>query len=160
MAAAVNAPVGAQLVARPDLAVELGQLADRAQSYAAAGHAAATRRSYATAWDDFAGWCAQRGLAALPAVPEAVALYLADRAQTLVVSTLEWRLVAIGHAHRAAMFDDPADAAVVKAVWRASAAPTAPGRRARRRCWSASCAPPCPACTTTGCWCAATGRCC
>jgi len=105
-------------VASRDGDLELARLADRAGEYAAAGHATATRSSYATAWADFAAWCASRGLAALPAVPAAVALYLTDRAGDLAVSTLNRRLVAIGHAHHAAGHPDPADAPAVRAVWR------------------------------------------
>ena len=101
-----------------DQAVELARLADRAGEYAAASHAASTRSSYGTAWADFAGWCAARGISALPAVPEVVALYLSDRAGTLAVSTLARRLVAIGHAHAGGGQPDPADSQAVRAVWR------------------------------------------
>ncbi|MGK7871734.1 integrase, partial [Falsiroseomonas sp. E2-1-a20] len=59
-----------------------------------------TRRSYAIAWTDFCTWCAEHGLAPLPAAPETVGLYLADRAPTHRPATLRLRLVAIGQAHR------------------------------------------------------------
>jgi integrase len=88
---------------RPDslpAAFDLTETADRARGYAHQARAHSTRRSYAIAWRDFCQWCADRGLAPLPAAPETVGLYLADQAATHRPATLRLRLVAIGQAHR------------------------------------------------------------
>lgn len=80
----------------PDLSVTAAQ----AVGYAREARAANTRRAYAGAWADFLAWCEARALIPLPAAPETVGLYLADRAQTHRVATLRLRLVAIGETHR------------------------------------------------------------
>jgi hypothetical protein len=93
----------APLPSRPETPPALPDLAgsaDRARGYARQARAENTRRSTAIAWRDFCQWCAARGLLALPASPETVGLYLADRAQTHRPATLRLRLVAIGQAHR------------------------------------------------------------
>ncbi|MGK7871607.1 tyrosine-type recombinase/integrase, partial [Falsiroseomonas sp. E2-1-a20] len=79
---------------------DLAATAERARGYAHQARAQSTRRSYAIAWTDFCRWCAEHGLAPLPAAPETVGLFLADRAQTLRPASLRLRLVAIGQAHR------------------------------------------------------------
>jgi hypothetical protein len=58
-----------------DLAL-LEALGDRVRGHLAASRSAATRRAYASDWADFGTWCAGAGVEALPATPEAVALYL------------------------------------------------------------------------------------
>ena len=47
---------------------------------AEASHSPSTLRNYRAAWDRFAAWCDREGLASLPAAPETVAAYLAERA--------------------------------------------------------------------------------
>ncbi len=79
-----------------------------------------TVAEYASDWSDFAQWCEQHGLCPLPAAPEAIAAYLADRAtnpytiitndsrrgrvtraiQRLRPSTLKRRLEAICDRHK------------------------------------------------------------
>jgi site-specific recombinase XerC len=67
------------------------------------GRSQNTIRAYRSDWADFGGWCAGRGRVALPAEPETVCLYLADRAAAGVrPSTLRRRLAAIGKVHLAA----------------------------------------------------------
>lgn len=56
----------------------------------------------------FPGWCRQAGREALPAIPETVALYLADRASRLKPATLGRRLAAIAKHHAAVGFPSPA----------------------------------------------------
>lgn len=97
------------------LAVVLGQ---QVREYVAQSLAENTRRAYRSDWEHFAGWCARRGVRALPAVPEAVAAYLAAHAETFSVATLQRRLVSIGQAHRAAGHEDCTKAPGVKATWR------------------------------------------
>ena len=46
-----------------------------------ASRAPATRRVYASAWRRFVAWCEAGGHASLPAAPETVAAYLAERAE-------------------------------------------------------------------------------
>jgi integrase len=84
----------------PPALLDLAETADRARGYAHQARARSTRRSYAIAWRDFCRWCADRGLAPLPAAPATVGLYLADRAATHRPATLRLRLVALGQAHR------------------------------------------------------------
>lgn len=82
------------------------QLSAEALDYAREAAAENTKRAYRAAWQDFDGWCAARGIAPLPAVPELVGSYLAECAsgsggkEPVKVSTLSLRLVAIGKAHR------------------------------------------------------------
>jgi integrase len=70
--------------------------------YAAAAVSASTRRAYKGHWADFQEWCDMARAHALPALPQTVGDYLADRAQTLAVATLERRLAAVATAHRLA----------------------------------------------------------
>lgn len=77
-------------------------LSDAARGYARAASAANTRRAYRAAWADFANWCAAAGRDPLPATPEIVGSFLAERASTHKAASLNMRLVAIGHAHRLA----------------------------------------------------------
>ncbi|MCC6630175.1 MAG: site-specific integrase [Chloroflexi bacterium] len=80
----------------------------RAADLARRTRAPATARAYAADWADFAAWCAEHGLAPLPAAPDAVAAYLAalvERGRR--PSTLQRRLAAIAHRHRAAGHPPP-----------------------------------------------------
>lgn len=74
----------------------------RARVYASAATAEATRRAYRADWECFTAWCQEVGTNPLPAAPETVGAYLAAKAVTLRVSTLERRLAAIATAHRMA----------------------------------------------------------
>ncbi|MFZ0694194.1 MAG: tyrosine-type recombinase/integrase [Alphaproteobacteria bacterium] len=78
----------------------LAEVVKLAANFAGNARAPATRSAYARDWADFAGWCKEHGVAALPAVPGTVALYLSARAMRLKVSTLERRLAAIIVVHR------------------------------------------------------------
>lgn len=81
------------------LPATVAPLVEAAQDYARAARADNTRRAYGVAWQDFATWCEEKELAALPASPSTVGLYLTDRAATHKVATLRLRLVAIRQAH-------------------------------------------------------------
>ncbi len=89
----------------------------RARDYAQQSRAANTRRAYRADWADFAAWCEAHALAALPAAPETVALYLADLADRRKTSTLQRRLSAISQAHKAADHESPTGHRAVRAVW-------------------------------------------
>ncbi|MEM0960934.1 MAG: site-specific integrase [Bacteroidota bacterium] len=94
--------------------------AESARRFAEAARSDATLRAYRSDWADFTAWCDDRGLAAMPATPETVALYIASRAEAgpddergrptapLKVATLERRLAAISQAHKLAGVESPA----------------------------------------------------
>ncbi len=86
----------------------IDRTAERARAYARAAKAPSTLRAYRADWRDFTLWCEGRGTQALPATPETVALYLADRAETHRPATLARRLAAIAKTHAAAGHPSPA----------------------------------------------------
>ena len=86
------------------LSASLVELVERAKDYGRQATSSATRRAYASDWSDFAEWCAGHARDVLPARPETVGLYLADRATALSVASLTRRLAAIASAHRLAGF--------------------------------------------------------
>jgi site-specific recombinase XerD len=95
-------PISAQLPAVFE--AELQRAADRAKS----AKAAATRRAYGSDWRIFGEWCQSRGLAALPAAPEAVAAFLnAEADRGVKPSTITRRAAAIRYAHKAAGYEPP-----------------------------------------------------
>ena len=74
-----------------------------ARAYRGKAKAANTLRAYASDWNQFEGWCDERGLEALPARPEAVATWLAALAVAgKADSTIARHLAAIGWRHRQA----------------------------------------------------------
>jgi hypothetical protein len=73
---------------------------NKAKTLAAASSAASSQKAMASDFRHFETWCRCHGLASMPAAPEAVALYLADHADTLAVATLERRLISVTRAHR------------------------------------------------------------
>ncbi len=94
--------------------------AESARRFAQAARSDATLRAYRSDWADFAAWCGDRQLVAMPATPETVALYIASRAEAgpdgddgrptapLKVATLERRMAAISQAHKLAGVESPA----------------------------------------------------
>lgn len=97
--------------------LDLARLTERAKGYVGQAKAKGTLKAYQADWRDFLSWCASSGECPLPASPEALALYLTDRAETLKVSTLQRRIAAISQAHQAAGCDPPHTDAAVRAVW-------------------------------------------
>jgi site-specific recombinase XerD len=83
-------------------ALPLAAIAQRAAGHARNAIAAASRRAYESDWHDFETWCRLHGLAALPAAPATVGLFLTDRAARLAVASLKRRLAAVSRAHRLA----------------------------------------------------------
>ena len=98
-------------------AAKLEEIGAEARKYLEQSKAANTRRAYRADWEDFSGWCEKYRCPPLPASPETVAYYLADRSQDLKASTLQRRLAAIAEAHRAAGLGSPTKSAQVKLVW-------------------------------------------
>lgn len=74
----------------------------------------ASLRAYRADWRDFSAWCAQNAKESLPAEPETIISYLADRATTLKVSTLTRRLATISWRHDASGFNSPTAAPLVR----------------------------------------------
>ena len=62
----------------------------------------------------FTGWCAERGLEALPASAVTVALFIDAMAESRKPATVRRYVASIGHLHRAAGQDDPTKASPVK----------------------------------------------
>ncbi len=106
----------------------------RAEEYARAEKAEATRRAYRTDFGIFEAWCAGRGAAALPASPETVAAFLAAEASRSVKpSTIGRRVAAIRYAHKLAGHgvvptDDERVRATVRGIRRSLG--TAPSKKA------------------------------
>ena len=91
--------------------------AEQVSHYAESALSKNTRRGYRADWADFSTWCEARSLNSLPAAPETVASYLADRAQSLRTSTMARRKVAISQAHELAGLHNPSKDARVRTVW-------------------------------------------
>ncbi len=98
-------------------AARLEEVGARAGEYLTKAKAAATRRAYRADWADFDAWCARYHRPPLPASPETVAYYLADRSRDLKTSTLQRRLATIAEAHRAAGLVSPTGHGQVRLVW-------------------------------------------
>ncbi len=101
-----TSPFGAALVttdpAEPTLPAILNVKIERAAAYAKAARASSTRRAYDSDWAIFTAWCAAHRLSAMPATPEVVAVFVSDQATAgLNPSTINRRVAAIGHHHRA-----------------------------------------------------------
>jgi len=78
------------------------------QAYIHAAKAPATLRAYRADWRHFQDWCRGKGVCALPAAPETIALYLSESSQKLRPGTLNRRLTSINKVHRAAGHAAPA----------------------------------------------------
>ncbi len=84
------------------------QDAARVGAAIASSRARNTRLAYAGQWQRFSDWMHHRGLEPLPASPEQVAAYLADRAATGVrPATLRQAAAAISQAHRESGTQNP-----------------------------------------------------
>ena len=69
---------------------------------------AATRAAYASSWRNWEAWCRARGVLPLPAAPEALAAYLAERADSGICSgTLDGACSAIAQRHHQDGLSDP-----------------------------------------------------
>lgn len=97
--------------------VRLEELGTRARDFLRQAKAANTRKAYRADWADFASWCAKYRREPLPARPDTVAYYLADKSAHLKVSTLQRRLATISEAHRAAGYESPNHQPQVRLVW-------------------------------------------
>lgn len=98
------APVATDLTLRrtPTLPGIVDLETERADAYARAARADNTHRAYSADWVIFTNWCADRGESPLPASAELVRRFVAweaDRGRS--PATIERRVAAIGHFHRA-----------------------------------------------------------
>jgi site-specific recombinase XerD len=90
---------------------------EQAKQFIRARHADATRRAYAADVLAFKAWCDSRQVDALPATPQAVAMFLSAQAsEGKRPATLARRLAAIRHLHREAGHSTPTDSELVKAA--------------------------------------------
>ncbi|MFF2320218.1 site-specific integrase [Agrobacterium sp. NPDC058088] len=95
----------------------VSDLSDAALDYGRAALSSNTMRAYKSDWQDFQGWCAERGRSHLPANAATVANYasfLADAGKK--VPTIARKLAAIRFFHRGAGLDNPTDNAGVAAI--------------------------------------------
>ena len=132
-----NPPVGP---VRPAADTSLAALDDvartRVASAAAAALAGNTRMTYASQWHRFAAWCEERGVVdPLDAGAAQVAAYLAERAETRKLSTVQASAAAIAAAARSAGRSDPTKTPLVADTLRGiarqhAAAPEAAPRQA------------------------------
>jgi site-specific recombinase XerD len=90
-----------------------------AEDYATSSHADSTLAAYAKHWAAFNAWCTTQQRCGLPAAPQTLALYLADRANHGIrPATLSVTLSAIAQAHELAGHPSPTDDRDVKKTWR------------------------------------------
>ncbi|AKI03285.1 site-specific recombinase XerD (plasmid) [Hoeflea sp. IMCC20628] len=75
---------GADLPAHPSHLAHIVSLTERARGYVEAASSANTRKAYAADWKHFSAWCRRSGLAALPANPQTVGLYITACATAVV----------------------------------------------------------------------------
>jgi integrase len=81
-------------------------LVEAARDYARASHARRTQETYSRWWADFTGWCSGKGLQALPAAPQTVAVWLTalargdGRSKPLAVASIRQALSALVFFHR------------------------------------------------------------
>ncbi|MBM1169660.1 site-specific integrase [Microvirga arabica] len=89
------------------LSPELLELENDAAEIASRARSVNTVRAYKADWDHFSSWCSDKGLLALPALPQTIALYMTAHKDRYSMATLNRRLSSIAAAHR--MADHPFD---------------------------------------------------
>jgi site-specific recombinase XerD len=110
----------------------LDELEDKVARRVAGSRADPTVKAYRSNFAHFEDWCHSHGLAALPAVPETVALYPVAHEDVLKPQTLARRLAGIAKGHQLAGQEDPCAATVVKLTMAGvRRARRAPPRRSR-----------------------------
>jgi site-specific recombinase XerD len=112
-----HSPFALQPKAAEHSAARLEKIGEKAKAFLKNAKSKNTRRAYRADWNDFGQWCERYRRVSLPATPDTVAYYLADRSQSLKMSTLQRRLATIAEAHRTAGIDSPTRHAQVRLVW-------------------------------------------
>jgi integrase len=97
---------GADVVPSPSL--------EQVREFIRASKADSTLRGYKSDWRHFCQWCEVCGFCALPALPESIAVYIAECAARLKVGSIQRRLNAIAEAHKAMNLNSPTSAAMVR----------------------------------------------
>ncbi len=108
------------LARRPEPGPEdaLAHAHERLRPHIEQRRAPSTRRAYRADFSDFERWCEEEGHRALPAGPQALALYLdALVQQKKKLATIARRLAAIRFAHLTADAEDPTKKTLVVATW-------------------------------------------
>lgn len=95
-------------------AATLATLQESVVGYLEAAKAANTRRAYRHDMAHFESWCQSQHLAAVPAEPDTVALYVAALAGQARVATIERRLAAISVAHQMQGLEPPTRSSLVR----------------------------------------------
>jgi integrase len=108
-----NLPLSDPNSRQPDASSSQRRRALSVEDYLRAAIAANTRRAHESDLRQFLAWGG-----AIPASPEMVAAYLADRAGDLAVTTLERHLASISRAHSARGLENPTRSDLVKACLR------------------------------------------
>lgn len=104
----VDDPALPMLVPAGGMLAVLHEDLERAAAYKKAARAAATHRAYASDWRIYVAWCDARGLQPMPAHPEQIAAFVANQAHGGArASTVERRVAAISHYHRASNHPAP-----------------------------------------------------
>ena len=75
-----------------------------------------TRRAYIAGWERWQDWAIARGAATMPAAPDTVSAYFAERAESVSVATVRMDRAAIAAAHRATGAADPCRHEAVRRV--------------------------------------------
>ncbi len=92
---------------------KIDRLVERARSHAANARASSTRTKYERDFAAFETWCQGMTFRALPASPATIALYLTELAELgRRPATLDRKLAAIAHVHRAAGYGSTRDPGV------------------------------------------------
>jgi integrase len=94
--------------ARPDI----GRLLIEVENFRGAEMAPTTEYGYAHDWRLFSQWCEHAGRTAMPATPETLALFLADRLREKKVNTVCRYAAGISYAHSRAGLPSPLDNSV------------------------------------------------
>lgn len=94
-------------------------LSEAAKEYARRSNTSATTRAYARVWRAWRAWCAERGFAAIPCDPKALASYLSELAERgAAVGTIAHTLSIINVAHEMSGQPQPRYASDVKQIWK------------------------------------------
>jgi site-specific recombinase XerD len=89
------------------IAPSLRQAAEEAREYVRESVPASTKRAYTADWATFSEWCRRNKVPNLPAAPQVVAAFIADRAKDVRPSTLRRALAAIAKMHKVAGHPSP-----------------------------------------------------
>lgn len=93
-----------------------------------------TLRAYRSDWRAFTSWCERTRLTALPAQPQTVAAYIADRQLDLAPSTLQRHVASISTAHKTAGHLSPCESELLRTTMQGlRATHKAPAKRTGRK---------------------------